>query len=65
MADRQEIARRHGIEHLAHQLTAETSEELEADAAAKAAIIAMFTPRLLGEAPPEPAEPPVRGPATP
>ena len=42
MTDRQEIAGRHGIPHLANELTGDTAEALEADAAAKAAIVEMF-----------------------
>jgi|GEM_PF-6121353 len=61
MADREDIARRHGIEHLADRLVGDTPEALEADAAAKAAIIGMFSPRQLEEQQPEPAEPPVNG----
>lgn len=62
MADhREDIARRHGIEHLADKLVGDTAEALEADAAAKAAIIGMFAPRQLEEEQPEPAEPAVEG----
>lgn len=61
MADPTAIARRHGIEHLAHKLVGTTAAELEADAAAKAALIRAFTPRRLDEQTPEPAEPPVEG----
>ncbi|CAN5794419.1 hypothetical protein BH24ACT25_BH24ACT25_04720 [soil metagenome] len=61
MTDRADIARRHGIEHLADKLVGDTPEALEADAAAKAAIIGMFAPRQLEEEQPEPAEPAVEG----
>lgn len=44
---------------MAAELTGETPEALEADAAAKAAIISMFTPRRLDDPPPEAAEPPI------
>lgn len=53
MADRQEVARRHGIPHLAHKLVGETEAELDADAAAKAGLIRMLAPRELNEEPPE------------
>jgi hypothetical protein len=59
VADREEIAKRHGIGHLADKLVGETDAELEADAAARASIIAMFTPRELDV--PPPPEPPVEG----
>jgi hypothetical protein len=59
MADRAEIARRHGIGHLADKLVGETGAELEADAAARASIIRLFSPHD-PEAPPPP-EPPVAG----
>ncbi len=43
MSDRSAICRRHGIDpRLADQLVGETAEELEADAAARAAIAQMF-----------------------
>lgn len=42
MADRADIARRHGIPHLADKLVGETAAELEADAAARAAVIQML-----------------------
>lgn len=57
--DPNEIATRHGIPHLADQLTGDTADALEADAAARAAIIELlggtlnFTPTEK----PEPAEP--------
>jgi hypothetical protein len=57
LADRQDIAKRHGIPHLAHKLVGETEEELDADAQAKAAFIRMLSPRKLEE----PPEPPIEG----
>jgi hypothetical protein len=42
--DRAEIGRRHRIPNLADQLVGETAAELEADAAAKAALLQVFTP---------------------
>ena len=42
MPDRADIARRHGIPHLAEKLVGETAQELEADAAARAALLQMF-----------------------
>jgi hypothetical protein len=50
--DRPDIARRHRIPHLADALVGTTAAELEADAAAKAAL-----PRALGHREPEPSEP--------
>lgn len=48
MAEREEICRRHGIaERFAPDLVGETAEELEADAAARAAIAAMVRPASL------------------
>ncbi len=62
MTDRADIARRHGLApHIAEQLHGETAAELEADAAARASIAQMFTPRQLEEQQPEPVEPPVEG----
>jgi hypothetical protein len=51
MADRQEIAKRHGIAHLADKLVGETADQLDADAQAKAALIRMLAPRRLDEEP--------------
>ena len=42
MSDRQEIANRHGVPHLAASLTGSTSQELEADAAARASVIGLL-----------------------
>jgi hypothetical protein len=53
VADRAEIARKHGIAHLAPKLVGETAEELDADAQAKAALIRMLSPRKLDEEPVE------------
>jgi hypothetical protein len=61
VASREEIARRHGIPDLAPKLVGETAEELEADAAAKARVIRMLSPRDLNEESPEPPEPEVEG----
>jgi hypothetical protein len=56
VADRAEIARKHGIAHLAHKLEGETAEELDADAQAKAALIRMLSPRALDQEPVEQPE---------
>ena len=45
--DREAIADRHGIPQLEPQLVGETAEELEADAAAKAALLQVFSPSPL------------------
>jgi hypothetical protein len=58
MADRADIAGRHGIAHLAHKLVGDTPEQLEADAAAKAALLQAFG--LLRPDQPAP-EPPIEG----
>ena len=54
MADRNEIAaavaERHAIPHLAHKLVGATAAELEADAAARAALIQMFQPSAFKQA---------------
>lgn len=42
MVDRREIAARHGIPDQADTLTGESRDELEADAAARAAIMGLF-----------------------
>jgi hypothetical protein len=42
--DRQAIAERHGVPGMAWKLVGETAEELEADAAAKAALLRVFQP---------------------
>jgi hypothetical protein len=55
-ASREEIAGRHGIPQLAHTLVGETTEELEADAEAKARMIRMLSPRRLDEDPVEQPE---------
>lgn len=54
MADRKQIAARHGIPHLADKLAGDTAEALEADAAAKAAIVSLVGGELTY---PEPVEP--------
>lgn len=57
MSDRQEIAARHGIPHMADQLAGDTAEALEADAAARAAITEMLGGELTYPAnTPEPVE---------
>ena len=61
MPDAAEIAKRHGIPHLADKLVGETAEELDADAEAKAALIRMVSPRDLNEPAYEPPEPEVEG----
>jgi hypothetical protein len=61
MPDREEIAKRHGIPQLAAKLVGDTEPELEADAAAKAAVIRMFSPRRVDEEPLEPSEPEIEG----
>jgi hypothetical protein len=58
VSDAREIASRYGIPHLAHKRVGETAEELEADAAAKAGLIRLLSPRDLNE---EPPEPPIEG----
>jgi hypothetical protein len=60
MSEREQIAKRHGLPpRAAAGLVGETPEELEADAAAKTALIGMFSPHD-PEAPPPPV-PPVQG----
>lgn len=50
MIDRREICRRHGLdERIAFDLHGETAAEMEADAAARAAIASMLRPQMLGE----------------
>src|SRR5687767_5630147 len=68
MADRDEIASRHGIPEQADQLVGDTPEALEADAAARAALRSMFgslTPRVAVEEPAPPPEPESEAPLPP
>ena len=62
MSQREEIARRHGIPLAADQLVGDSPAELEADAAARAAVAQMFGSKSEPDvdddpAPPEPSEP--------